>query len=170
MTKRDRTGGSSARDTIPELGQPGQTTGSAPLRFVMRFPKVVSADTLLSRGATVLLGGVALLVVVDDRRRPLGVVLPADVLAAVLRVEAQGLESLTVLDAARSGGRFIPETSTLSAAHSALLEGNREFLVVVAEDGTLAGLITALDVLEAIDGPPPPASATRHTIPLRGLR
>lgn len=123
---------------------------------LLRLPPVVAASTALTRAAELLVRpGASLLVVVDERRRPLGVVTATEVLALARRLTPARFERATVLDAARSGGRFVPETSTLRSVHSALLDENREFFVVVDAEGRLAGMVTAMDVLEALEGAPP---------------
>ena len=55
----------------------------------------------------------------------------------------------------------MPESTTLGDAHAALLDENREFFLVVGPDGRLSGLLTAMDVLEALNEAPP-RSGTRH--------
>lgn len=133
----------------------------APVASVMRFPTVVTEATPLARTAELLIRpGVTVVVVVDERRRPLGVVTPTDALALARRLSPSALDTATALDAARSGGRFMPETSSLGAVHAALLDENRDFFVVVGPDGRLAGLVTAMDVLQVLQEPPP-SSGTR---------
>ena len=132
------------------------TAHATSITRLLRLPPVVAASTALTRAAELLVRpGASLLVVVDERRRPLGVVTATEVLALARRLTPARFEQATVLDAARSGGRFVPETSTLRSVHSALLDENREFFVVVDAEGRLAGMVTAMDVLEALEGSPP---------------
>lgn len=140
---------------------------SAPVTRIARFPTVVTADTPLTRAAELLVRpGSGVLVVVDERRRPLGVVTPADALAAARRLSPGRFECATALDAASSGGRFVPESSTLRAVHAALLDENREFFLIVDADGRLGGIVTAMDVLEALaEGPP--LSGVRNVVPIQ---
>lgn len=142
------------------LQEPSESELDAPVSSSMRFPTVVTETTPLTRTAELLLRpGVTLVVVVDERRRPLGIVTPADALSLARRLDPMALETATALDAARSGGRFMPESATLGAVHASLLDENRDFFVVVGPDGRLAGLITAMDVLEALSESPPRSSA-----------
>lgn len=131
----------------------------APVSSSMRFPTVVTATTPLAQTAELLLRpGATLVVVVDERRRPLGIVTASDALSFAHRLGPVALETATALDAARCGGRFMPETATLGAVHRSLLDENRDFFVVVGPDGRLSGLITAMDVLEALSEAPPRSS------------
>ncbi len=150
------------------LQEPDESALDAPVSSSMRFPTVVTEVTPLTRTAELLLRpGVSLVVVVDERRRPLGIVTPSDALSFARRLEPLGIDTATALDAARSGGRFMPETATLGAVHAALLDENREFFVVVGPDGRLAGLITAMDVLEALSESPPRSSTRPMDVPRR---
>ena len=150
-------------DVFELVPEPDVPPLDAPVSSAMRRPVTVAEGTPLSRGAELLLGeGAGLLVVVDERKRPLGVLTPADVVAIVRRVGGPKLDALTVLDAARSGGRFMPETSSVRAARLAMVTEGRDFFLVVAEGGRLAGLITALDVLDALHEEPAPASGLRE--------
>ncbi len=134
---------------------------------ITRFPTVVSAKTPLTRAAELLVRpGCGVLVVVDERRRPLGVVTAADALALARRLSPARFDFATALDAASSGGRFVPESSTLTAVHASLLDENREFFVVVDRDGRLSGIITAMDVLEAL-AEAPPVSGVRYAAPIQ---
>lgn len=141
---------------------------TASITRLLRLPPVVTASTPLTRAAELLVRpGSTLLVVVDERRRPLGVVTATEVLALARRVNPTRFEHATVLDAARSGGRFVPETSTLRSVHAALLDENRDYFVVVDQEGRLAGMVTAMDVLEALEASPPvsgtwPIAALHH--------
>lgn len=152
------------------LQEPDDSEIDAPVSSSMRFPTVVTANTPLAQTAELLLRpGAMLAVVVDERRRPLGIVTPSDALSFAHRLGPVALETATALDAARSGGRFMPETATLGAVHTSLLDENRDFFVVVGPDGRLAGLITAMDVLEALNKSPP-RSGTRPVGTLRRRR
>ena len=134
---------------------------------ITRFPTVVSADTPLTRAAELLLRpGAGVLVVIDARRRPLGVVTPTTALALARRLSPARFDCATALDAACSGGRFVPESSTVTAVHAALLDENRDFFVVVDPEGRLGGVVTTLDVLEAL-AEAPPNSGVRQVVPIQ---
>lgn len=139
----------------------GPSALETPVASAMRFPTVVRETTPLTHTAELLLRpGVHLVVVVDEHRRPLGVITPGDALAAARRLEPHEVASAPSIDAAKSGGRFMPETSSLAAVHASLLDENRDYFVVVGPDGRLSGLITAMDVLQALIDLPP-LSGTR---------
>ena len=125
----------------------------APSGHFVRFVTTTSPETPFSSLPDLLLETSAqVVVIVDESHRPLGIVTPAHVLRAVRDQPTEELAKLSALDVATSGGALLPETTSLRIAARRLREEDREFMPVVAEGGTLVGIITANDLLIAIGG------------------
>lgn len=122
-----------------------------PVAAIMRHPTCLPGEASLARGLERLIAEASPVVVaVDERGRPLGIVTAAHVLRSVQATERERISALTVLDAATSGGAFLTERSTLRSAARRFATEGRELLVVVAPDGITAGVVLASDVLHAL--------------------
>jgi CBS-domain-containing membrane protein len=118
-----------------------------PVVELLRLATTVAAETPLQRVVELLVAGSArIIVVVDETYQPLGVVTAKHVLAAVQRHHVLEVSSLTAIDAATSGGAFLPARSTLQAALRRFAEDDRDFLVSVDEHGKLSGVLMACDL------------------------
>jgi len=123
----------------------------APVEKAVRYATSVAENTPLSALPELFLRTMArVLVIVDERRRPLGVVSPSHVLRAVGDRPKEELDGITALDISTSGGALLPERSTLRTAAKRLSVEDREYIVVITEDGRLAGLLTPSDVIAAL--------------------
>ncbi len=81
-----------------------------------------------------------------DMRNPVGVVSIRDLWAQVARNQPLDLDSLMRTPA------FVPETSTALQALELFQQNKRHMMLVIDEYGSVVGLVTALDILEAIVG------------------
>ena len=92
------------------------------------------------------------LVVVEtegERTEPLGIVTDRDI---VIEVMAQQIDpdSLTVRDIMSSGPVSVPETTTLLDTLDKMKQHGIRRVLVVADDGSLQGLLSADDAIELI--------------------
>ena len=123
----------------------------APVEKAVRYATSVAENTPLSALPELFLRTTArVLVIVDERRRPLGVVTPIHVLRAVGEHTGHDLNAISALDISTSGGALLPERSTLRTAARRLSTEDREYIVVITDEGRLAGLITPSDVIAAL--------------------
>lgn len=123
------------------------------LRHFLRLAPVVSAGATLSEAvARMVVTDAPAVVVVDDGRRPLGVLTANTVLAAVARAEPEELGGIDALDASRPSGAMLLERAELSAAARLLAATGSDHALVVFDSGQFAGLITAVDVLSGLEG------------------
>ncbi len=126
-------------------------SGELSLRAVSRVAPVVSDSTPLERLPAKFEGDDSpAVVVVDDRQRPLGVVTPQYLFEAIHGRTTEELRVATALSAARSGGTFLPEVTKVRVAARGFVRDGRDFAVVVRDDGTLTGIVRALDILAAL--------------------
>jgi CBS-domain-containing membrane protein len=138
---------------LERLRSPGVSSEllDQPVAAIMRHPTCLPGGASLARGLERLITEASPVVVaVDERGRPLGIVTPAHVLRCVQATERERLSALTVLDAATSGGAFLTERSTLRSAARRFATEGHELFVVVAPDGTTVGVVLASDVLHAV--------------------
>ena len=133
-------------------GGPRSQNHASSVGTVMRFATPVAAGTPLA-AATELLADVQrrILAVVDDARRPLGVLTSAQLLFVAHSHTADELVNMTALDASSPGGALLPETTRLDVAARELEREDRDFALVVDADGTLVGVLLATDFLSVID-------------------
>lgn len=94
---------------------------------------------------------VGTLVVVDEDRRPIGILTDRDI---VMRVLAQDRDPfVTTLDEIMTRElRTIRESTAIEEALRIMRTAGTRRLVVVADDGTLAGILSVDDVLELLAG------------------
>jgi hypothetical protein len=83
--------------------------------------------------------------VVDDERRPLGVVSIRD----LIRAEGEAVASCMTTPAVT-----IPVSTSIDRAARVLAESGRHRLVVVDEDGRAAGMVSSIDILRGVLGLP----------------
>ncbi|MBK8999965.1 MAG: CBS domain-containing protein [Myxococcales bacterium] len=138
-------------DTWPGVSPHPDEAGTAEAGALARRPPVARADAPLDLIARELGDPAAtVVVVVDDDDRPLGVVTAAHVLRCVRRRSRAELARATALDAATSGGAFIPATTSLKIAARMLTNDERPLGVVIDEGGRLIGVLTATAMLRAL--------------------
>ena len=117
----------------------------------MRHATSVLAETPLSVAAELLKSAPRrLLAVVDAEYRPLGVLTPTHVLKAVCGRTRDELSAVTSLEASTSGGSLLPGSARLESAARVLAGEDRDFSLVVDEQGKLLGALMATDILSAI--------------------
>jgi CBS domain-containing protein len=126
---------------------PAPRSLDTPILELLRLATTVVAETPLQKVVELLVAGSRrIIVVVDETYQPLGVVTARHVLAAVQRHHVLEVSTLTALDAATSGGAFLPARSTLETALRRFAEDDRDFLVSVDEHGRLSGVLMACDL------------------------
>ena len=117
----------------------------------MRRAAVTDANTPLWQVPELLLQNEArCLVVVDELRRPLGILTPTHVMRAVRTTPSADLSGWVALDAATSGGGYFPERTSLRKAMLQLAQEDRDLAVVIDVEGRVAGILTATDVLREL--------------------
>lgn len=119
----------------------------APVSSAMRHATQIAEDAPLSTAAELLsLSPRRMVVVVDQRHRPLGVLTHAHVLAAIKSHSRDQLSTVSALQAA-SSAPLLPARARLDAALRVLAREDRDFVLVVDEAGTLMGVLLSTDVL-----------------------
>ena len=122
----------------------------APAEIVMRYPNCVNEDTPVARVPELFLNSSArVLVVVDERQRPRGVVTAAHLLRAAKYRSKDNLETATVLDVSTPCGS-LPDSATLRAAASVFVSQDKNHLAIINDRGAVVGMLTASDVLNAV--------------------
>jgi CBS domain-containing protein len=125
----------------------GRTVGE-----IMRLPTKFSEHAPLVAAAEVFAGGrTRLAVVVTKQNKPLGIVTPAQVLRIVKERSFDRIPSVTVLEAATSGGAFLTDTTSIRDAAERFATEDQDALVVVSRDGILAGVLMACDLPLVVD-------------------
>jgi CBS domain-containing protein len=120
----------------------GRTVGE-----VMRLPTKLPERAPLAAAAELFANGrVRLAVVVTEENKPVGVLTPAHVLQIVKERSFDRLGTVTVLEAATSGGAFLKNTTSIRDAAERFATDDLDALVVVSSDGTLAGVLMACDL------------------------
>jgi len=94
--------------------------------------------------------GARLVVVVSPDQKPLGVVTPTHVLRALKRHADRKIDELHALEAATSGGAMLPDSTPLSVAVKLLTDQDRDFCVILGNDGRAVGVVVATDVLDKV--------------------
>jgi CBS-domain-containing membrane protein len=122
----------------------------APAEIVMRYPNCVNEDTPLEGIPELFLNSTArALVVVDERQRPRGIVTPAHLLRAAKFSSKETLHGATVRDVATSCSS-LPDSASLRAAAHFFVSQDKNYLVIVNDQGSVVGMLTAADVLNAV--------------------
>ncbi len=117
-------------------------------------------DTILKARRLMTAHGVHALAVVDSRGKPLGMLTTTDLLK-------ESVPTLSVSRIMTPRMLSIPKSRNVSAAARMMLEYNLHHLVVTA-GGRFAGILSALDLLRALDQPDTPKqSSTRPAAPTR---
>lgn len=143
-TGDERTGAGANGDDLLHTSRPPSLAGRTPLWRVMN-PRVVcvradlGTDSLISMLFALDLRSVP---VVDDEGRPLGVVSRSD----LLRHRRDALAGV-VADVMMCMTFSLPESATLSRAAAVMAYEGVHQIPVVASDGRIVGLISALDVV-----------------------
>jgi CBS domain-containing protein len=139
--------------SAPPHARAGAAPDGARVAEVMRRTSValrpgvsrgVAADALRSRG-------LPLAPVVDGEGRPIGLVAESDLLRS--RTGAR------VADAMRKVALSVSETAPLARAASLMVEHGTDRLAVVSDDGVVAGMLTAMDVVAWLAGPGGPLAS-----------
>ncbi len=86
-------------------------------------------------------------VVVDAERRPLGALTRAEVLACLGEEQRSALAALRAVDVSTPGGAYLYLGSLRDTAARFCVEGERDFVIVVDDDGRFAGVVTVYDLL-----------------------
>jgi CBS-domain-containing membrane protein len=139
------------QDTVP--GSPPHFNGDTRVSVadLMNFPPIVPMTAPLGRVARLLARSRApLLVVVDTRRHPVGVVTPLELVKAADSRDAQALPKLYAWEIAADGGPRIQESTHVAAAAEMLTRNETNYLLVVGPEGRLAGVVWAADLLGAM--------------------
>ncbi len=119
----------------------------APVSSAMRYATQIAEDASLARAAELLgFSSRRVVVVVDPQHRPLGVLTPSQVLAAVKQYPRERLSTLSALHVA-SSVPLLPARARLDAALRVLAREDREFALVVDDAETLMGVLLSMDVL-----------------------
>jgi CBS-domain-containing membrane protein len=114
---------------------------------VMRLPTKLSEHAPLAAAADLLASGrVRLVVVVTKQDKPVGVVTPAHVMKILKECSFDRLGRITALEAATSGGAFLADTTSIRDAAERFATEDRDALIVVSSEGTLAGVLMACDL------------------------
>jgi CBS domain-containing protein len=114
---------------------------------IMRLPTKLSEDASLAAAAELFAGGrVRQAVVVTKENKPVGVLTPAHVLRLAKECSCDQLGNVTAFEAATSGGAFLSDTTSIREAAERFATDDRDALVVVSRDGTLAGILMACDL------------------------
>jgi signal-transduction protein with cAMP-binding, CBS, and nucleotidyltransferase domain len=133
-----------------KLASPKETPGTFIVEAIMRTPPVVvkawtSASETIDRMITRNVGSV---IVVDDKRRPLGIITEKDVLERVFKANR---------DPATTPSREVMSSPILTVEHTTSLEDaltrmRREKVrrLAVTEKGTLVGQLTERRILTAL--------------------
>ena len=117
-------------------------------------------DTVLQARRLMTGHGVHALAVVDTRDKPLGMLTTTDLLK-------ESVPTLSVSHIMTPRMISIPKSRDVSAAARMMLEYNLHHLIVTA-GGRFAGILSALDLLEALDQPDTPKrSSNRPAAPTR---
>jgi CBS domain-containing protein len=112
--------------------------------------EVATVEPLASlRSASLLMRNrhVGTLVVVDDSRRPTGIITDRDIVVAVIAVPGARPEGIRVCDAMQTALALVGEDDGVFEAVQKMRDRGVRRLPVVARDGTLAGIVSADDVL-----------------------
>ena len=112
--------------------------------------EVATVEPLASlRTASLLMRNrhVGTLVVVDDSRRPAGIITDRDIVVAVIAVPGARPEGIRVGDAMQTALALVGEDDGVFEAVQKMRDRGVRRLPVVARDGTLAGIVSADDVL-----------------------
>lgn len=116
----------------------------------MRHATQIADDAPLSTAAELLTASSRrVIVVVDPRHRPVGVLTSTQVLAAVKSYPRDQLSTVSALQVATSSGPLLPAHLRLDAALRVLAREDREFVLVVDSAGVLMGVLLPTDVLNA---------------------
>jgi predicted transcriptional regulator len=119
---------------------------------IMRVPTKLSEGATLAGAAELFASGrIRQAVVVTKENKPIGVLTPAHVLRTVKERSSDQLGNVTVLEAATSGGAFLCDTTSIREAAERFATDDRDALVVVARDGSLAGVLMACDLPLVVD-------------------
>jgi CBS domain-containing protein len=122
----------------------------APAEIVMRYPNCVNEDTPVALVPELFLNSTArVLIVVDERQRPRGVVTAAHLLRAAKYRSKDNLEAATALDIATPCGA-LPDSATLRHAAHVFVSQDKNHVAVVNDRGAVVGVLTASDVLNAV--------------------
>jgi CBS domain-containing protein len=112
--------------------------------------QVATVEALASLRAAALLmrnGHVGTLVVLDEARRPAGILTDRDIVVAAIAVPGARPEGIRVCDAMQTDLALAAEDDGVFDAVQKMRDRGVRRLPVVARDGTLAGIVSADDVL-----------------------
>ena len=115
--------------------------------FCTREPVVIPAQASLRAAAHEMRNRhVGALIVVDEARKPVGILTDRDIVVAVIAVPGARPEGVRVCDATSARLALAHEDDGVFEAVEKMSERGVRRLPVVAADGTLAGILTADDV------------------------
>ena len=118
----------------------------APVSSAMRHATQIAEDAALSTAAELLVTAPRrMVVVVDPRHRPRGILTSAQVLAAVKQYSRDQLSTASALQAAIPSEPVIPARARLDFALRVLTREDRDFVLVVDDAGALMGALRATE-------------------------
>jgi CBS domain-containing protein len=118
---------------------------------VMSMPKCVHAGVSLTEATRILRGdGTRVVVIIDDTRRPLGVMTPDKLVEVVGQHARESLTELRPLDVSLQHTVVMPDTTRIDMAAHVLARTQRDFALVTSPAGRVEGVVFAGDLLRAL--------------------
>ncbi|MCA9596268.1 MAG: CBS domain-containing protein [Myxococcales bacterium] len=151
QASRDTTPVRTEHDTWPDAGPRQLGTLPQMVSEVMSRPVCVPSTASLTRvGRALGHGHVRALVVVDESKRPLGVITPEGLLAVVSQRQQTSLGDMRAVDAPLLRAAVLPDTTRVDMAAHVLARTPSDFALVTSRTGAIEGLVFAGDVLRAL--------------------